>query len=380
MTQIQLFKPIFATEEILEEIRDCLDKSWTGLGYKTIEFENEFKKYTGLPNAHFLNSATSGLHLALELTRRHRGRKLWVVTTPLTFISTSHVISHAGHEPWFCDIDESLTLDPVELEKVLSKNRNDILAVIFVAVGGNIGNYHQVLEICKKYSTPLILDAAHAMGTYIGNRHIGHDPEYTVFSFQSVKNLPTADSGMLCCKFPGDDKLARKLSWLGIDKDTYSRQTSGGNWDYDVVDIGYKYHGNSIMAAIGIVQLKYLQNDNNIRRFQAFRYSEKLNSGFYMRIPLAIDCISSQHLYQLRVNPDHRDNLIKYAHAHGIQLGVHYKSNTEYNMYIGQRSFVPKATRIWKELISLPIGPHLTEKDVEKIIEVLNEYTSDSVA
>src|SRR4030067_804819 len=200
MTQIQLFKPIFATEEILEEIRDCLDKSWTGLGYKTIEFENEFKKYTGLPNAHFLNSATSGLHLALELARRHRGRELWVVTTPLTFISTSHVISHAGHEPWFCDIDESLTLDPVELEKVLSKNRNDILAVIFVAVGGNIGNYHQILEICRKHSTPLILDAAHAMGTYIGNRHIGPDPDETVFSFQSVKNLPTADSGMLCCK------------------------------------------------------------------------------------------------------------------------------------------------------------------------------------
>jgi dTDP-4-amino-4,6-dideoxygalactose transaminase len=105
-----------------------------------------------------------------------------------------------------------------------------------------------------------VLDAAHMSGTRDASaRHVGHDADVTVFSFHSVKNLPTADGGMICFAREEDDVRARKLSWLGIDKDTYARTEGSGayKWRYEVDEVGFKYHGNSLMAAIGLVQLRY---------------------------------------------------------------------------------------------------------------------------
>ena len=110
--------------------------------------------------------------------------------------------------------------------------------------------------------------------------HVGQEADVTIFSFQAVKNLPTADSGMICFKDKEDDKLARQLSWLGIDKDTYSRSTEGSyKWKYDVPNVGFKYHGNSIMAAIGLVQLKYLDEDNDYRNYISSLYKKYLNNN-----------------------------------------------------------------------------------------------------
>lgn len=371
--EIQLFKPVFDTNEILSQIRECLDKGWTGIGYKTLEFEEAFKRYTGLPHAHFLNSATSGLHLALEIIKRKYGKSTFVATTPLTFVATNHVINHAGYEPFFIDVDKYLCMRPDWLKNILQTHK-DIGAVIFVGLGGNYGGLAEVSVHCRNYNVPLIVDAAHMMGTSIHLKHVGHEADYTVFSFQSVKNLPTADSGMLCCKSYKDDQLARELSWLGISKDTYARTIGGGNWEYNVKDYGYKYHGNSIMAAMALVGLKYLEAGNSIRRQQALEYSRRLSTEKYGRIPMNPYCTPSRHLYQILVPANHRNNIIKYARDNEVQLGVHYKCNTDYPMYTGQAKFVPAARNYSEELISLPIGPHLTEGDIDRVIEVLNAY------
>ncbi len=369
--QIQLFKPVYSTDEILGEIRQCLDRGWTGQGYKTLELEKRFKEYIGVKNAHFLNSATAGLHLALEIIKIKEGLIRGIVaTTPLTFISDSHVIRHAGLQPIFVDIDEHLCMSPANLEYILGTHEYTAVAVIYVGMGGNTGKLDWVRRICTEHNVPLILDASHMMGTYYDNRHVGTEADYTVFSFQSVKNLPTADSGMLVCKSISDDILARHLSWLGINKDTYTRQTTGGNWDYNVDFIGWKYHGNSIMAAMALVQLKYLASANAIRREQVVKYA-KLNS-IYSHIPIAGGCMSSRHLYQVRVDSTKRNNIIKQARDKGVQLGVHYKSHQEYPMYADCKYFCPNANLASRQLISLPIGPHLTEDDVEYVIEVLN--------
>src|SRR6266496_2754636 len=107
---IQLFVPTFRTSECLEQIKECLDKGWTGLGYKTAEFEQAWKTYTGLAHAHFLNSNTVGLHLAIEVLGR---RKQWkpadeIITTPLTFVSSNHAILYNHMQPVFADVDETL--------------------------------------------------------------------------------------------------------------------------------------------------------------------------------------------------------------------------------------------------------------------------------
>ncbi len=371
MKQIQLFKPVFYKEEILQEISKCLDASWTGSGYKTIEFEEKFKEYIGVKNAHFLNSATSGLHLALEILKLKNpmGPKE-VITSPLTFISDSHVIKHARLKPIFVDTDEYLCMNPNSLEQVLVKHKP--LAVIFTGIGGNTGRLLHVKSACKSHEVPLILDASHMMGTYIYGKHVGNEADFTVFSFQSVKNLPTADSGMLVCEDYYEDKLARKLSWLGIDKNTYTRQTTGGNWDYHVYQVGYKYHGNSIMAAMAIVGLRHLAHDNAARTEIAGRYSTKLKNN-YRNIPMGEGCFSSRHLYQVRVDALERDWIINEARAKGIQLGVHYKNHKEYLIYQNSDYPCPESRQASRELISLPMGTHLSDEDVKYIIEVMNE-------
>jgi dTDP-4-amino-4,6-dideoxygalactose transaminase len=371
---IQLFVPNFRIDECLAEIRICLEKGWTGLGYKTVEFESAWKQYAGLPHAHFLSSNTVGLHLALEILKQQKGWEAGdeVITTPLTFVSTNHAILHAGLTPVFADVDEHLCLDPASvLQRITGRTR----AVIFVGMGGNVGRYPEILRICREKGLALILDAAHMAGTRFGGVHVGGDADVTVFSFQAVKNLPTADSGMICFRDAADDALARKFTWLGINKDTYARTISqeAYKWMYDVEYVGYKYHGNSIMAAIGLVQLKYLEEDNNYRRQIAEWYRAALSDCSRIRlIPMAAHCESSTHLFQIRIA--NRDNLIVALNGHEVYPGVHYRDNTEYRMYAHAHGSCPNAHAASDEILSLPLHLRLKRHDVETICGLLLQY------
>jgi dTDP-4-amino-4,6-dideoxygalactose transaminase len=380
MTQpIQLFVPTFRIDETLDAIRECLEKGWTGLGFKTVQFEKAWQEYTGLPHAHFLNSATSGLHLAVAQLKAHHG---WVdgdevITTPLTFVSTNHAILYEHLTPVFADVDEYLCLDPQSIAERISPRTR---AVIFVGMGGNAGNYDAVRDLCRKHNLKLILDAAHMTGTRLHGKHIGHDADVTVFSFQAVKNLPTADSGMICWPTPELDAEARKWTWMGINKDTYARTTSGGtySWYYDVEHVGYKYHGNSIMAAIGLVSIKYVDEDNAYRRQIAAWYEELLvDEPRIQRIPLAADCEPSRHLYQVLI--DNRDEVVSTLNRAQIYPGVHYRDNTLYGMYRYAHGTCPNAAHASDCLLSLPIHLRLTREDVERVATELKAAIRERV-
>jgi dTDP-4-amino-4,6-dideoxygalactose transaminase len=383
MNNINLFVPYFRNEEITEQINECLDKGWTGLGYKTIEFEEAWKKYTNLPNAHFLNSNTSGLHLAVKILK---DANKWsdgdeIITTPLTFISTNHAILYENLKPIFADVDEFLCLDPESVEKRITKKTK---AVLFVGMGGNAGQYSKIVDICKKYKIKLILDAAHMAGTrildYKGDVvHIGDNADVTIFSFQAVKNLPTADSGMICFKNDDYDSVARKLSWLGIDKDTYQRTNDKGSykWEYELVDVGYKYHGNSIMASMGIVGLKYLEDDNIRRRKICSLYDDFFKNTAIKSIKTSKETIvSSRHLYQIVV--PNRNKIMEYLNTQNIYPGVHYRDNTHYKMYSDGYGTCPYSHGISEEIISLPLHMKLSDDEVKyvanKVIEGYKLY------
>lgn len=375
---IQLFTPTFEVEECLEEIRECLEKGWTGLGFKTVEFEEAWKKYTGWEYAHYLNSATAGLNLAFDILRQENGweEDAEVITTPLTFISSNHAILLAGLKAVFADIDDTLCLDP---ESVESKITDKTKAVLFVGLGGNTGHYKEVAEICRKHNLKLILDAAHMAGTRYKNGEIpGKEADVIVYSFQAVKNLPTADSGMICFKDAEYDKIAREKTWLGINKDTYARTNSGGSykWRYDVEYVGNKYHGNSIIASIGLVQLKYLDRDNAYRRQLAEWYAQGF-APYADKIKLVkIDdaCESSRHLFQIMV--DHRDELMLALNQQEIYPGVHYVDNTEYQMYRYADGTCPRARYVSEHVISLPMHMKVSYEDVQTIVNAVVEFVT----
>lgn len=371
---IQLFVPTFDVDECLSEIRECLEKGWTGMGFKTVEFEEEWKKYTGLPHAYFLSSATAGLNMGFEILKEECG---WadgdeVITTPLTFVSTNHAIKLNNLKAIFADVDDTLCLDPASVEKLITPKTR---AVLYVGMGGTVGHYDEIVELCKKHDLKLFLDAAHMSGTRYKGEIPGKEADVVNYSFQAVKNLPTADSGIICFKNAEFDAIVRKKAWLGINKDTYSRINSGGNykWKYDVEYVGYKYHGNSIMAAIALAQLKHLDADNAYRR-QIVRWYEAgfENCSEIKLVEKVKGCESAHHLFQILV--EDRDGLLAFLNKNEIFPGVHYVPNTDYSMYSYAHGTCPKADYVGEHVLSLPLHMRLTYDDVQYIISKVVEF------
>jgi len=369
---VHLFVPTFEIEECLAEIRECLEKGWTGLGFKTVEFERQWCSYTHLPHAHFVSSASAALHLAVDVFRTAYG---WedgdeIITTPLTFVSSNHVILYERLKPVFADVDDMLCLDPVDLKRKITPRTR---AVMFVGVGGNTGQLPAVQALCKKHGLKLILDAAHMAGTRLnGAAPVG---DAVCYSFHAVKNLPTADSGMICFAEAAHDEMCRKKAWMGINKDTFSRTSDKGayRWLYDVEYLGWKYNGNSIMAAIGLVQMKYLDRDNAYRR-QICNWYE---AGFAQApqvgvVRMAEGCESARHLFQIYVS--NRDELMLALNESGIYPGVHYRDNRAYSMFQQDSDTCPNATRMSNQIISLPLHMRLTKADVDTVISAVRRY------
>ena len=370
---IQVLKPKFHVDECLDAVRECLEKGWTGMGFKTVEFEEAWKNYTGHKHAIFLNSNTVGLHLAVKVLK---DQYAWsdgdeIISTPITFVSTNLAIEYENLQPVFADVDEFLCIDPADLEKKISSKTR---AVIFVGYGGRVGQLDKVAAICKKHGLKLILDAAHMSGTKVNGVIPGtwDGIDVAVYSFQAVKNLATGDSGMICWADEEADRITRKLSWCGISKDTYSRSNKGTYaWKYDVDYVGYKYNGNAIMAASALTQLKYLDEENERRREIVRKYNEGFRRNKKITIvPAPYENECSYHLYELIV-PD-RESLLNKLSEQGINCGVHYRDNTEYKVFSYGEGQAPKAHEISQHLITMPLHMWLTDEDVEKIIQAVN--------
>ncbi len=372
---IQLFKPRYEIEECLAEIRECLEIGWTGMGYKTVKFEDAWKAYTGHSFAYYLNSSTVGLYMAVNILKEQYG---WqdqdeVITTPITFVSTNHAILKSNLKAVFADIDETMCLNPDSVKERISDRTR---AVMYVGLGGNMGNYDEIVKLCEENDLKLILDAAHMAGTRYKGIIPGHEAEATVYSFQAVKNLPTGDSGMICFKHGEFDEIVRKKCWLGINKDTYTRSNDSGNykWRYDVEYVGDKGHGNSIMASIGLVQLKYLDRDNAYRRQITAWYRERLEKypDKIKLVKIEEGCESACHLFQICVND--RDGLMMALNAAEIYPGVHYANNINYRMYDYAKGTCPYADYVSEHTLSLPLNLFMTFSDVQRICDVVIKF------
>ncbi len=371
---IQMFRPVYDVDSCIENIRDCLEKGWTGKGYKTIEFENEWKKYTGLNTAHFLTTGTAALNLAMETLKEEYG---WqngdeVISTPLTFVATNNCILYSKLSPVFADVDATLCLDAKSIEaRITDKTR----AVIFVGLGGNIGKYYEVVNICKKYNLKLILDAAHMSGTRVNGVTPGIEADVVTYSYHVTKNLSTAESGMLCFREEKLDAIVRNKSFNGISKPIGTPDPKLGG--YNVCYLADAYNGNSIMAAIALAQLKHLDEENMIRRKIATRYDKVFsNNSKITLVQIPPECESARWLYQIIV--EDRNGLMDHLKNKGIDCGVHYPVNTLYKMYQDQHGKCPRAEWYSDHVLTLPLHVLLEEKDITFIIDSVLSYINEN--
>lgn len=365
---IQLFRPRYEVEECLREIRTVLESGWTGQGPRCSAFEKAWHEYTGAAHSHFVNSATAALHIAVRLLDLPKGSA--VATTPLTFVSSNAVILYENHVPLFCDCGEDMSLSFKSVREAIEKK--SAKAVMWVHYGGNVSeDFYELMDYVKGKGIPVIEDCAHASGArYDDGSMVGsRSDSLAAFSYHSVKNLPIFDGGMLCVPTAEMDARARKLSWMGIDKSTYARTAGSSNelykWSYNVPELGWKYNGNDIAAAIGLVQLKYLDRDNAYRWLLYEWYQDELKDAV-----LEHQRGSSHHLAVVLV-PD-REKVVAALKANGIAPGVHYLPNYEFPVFKGfDHSSCERVKRFSGRLVSLPNHLALTRQDVREICTVV---------
>ena len=382
---IQVLKPQIC-EEAIEGVVEVLKSGWIGLGPKTQEFEEEFARYVGAPHAVAVNSATSALYLALNVIGIKEGDA--VISAPMTFISTNTAIKYCGGSVLFVDIKEDdLNIDPAAIEEAIGR-RPDVKAIVVVHYAGKPCDMHEIVEIADRHGIWIIEDAAHACGASYHGSKIGacqYPKTLTCFSFHAVKNLPCGDGGMITTS---DDEIAallKKDRWLGIDKDTFSRtEIANGRsgdarayaWRYAVERLGFKAHMNDITAAIGLAQLKRLDEDNAYRAEIVQQYHQDLEGMLGItRLSVGFDRVSANHLFVVKAK--RRDDLILHLKDRQIHPGVHYYPNHLYPIFRGDERAtwgdLPVTERVWEEIISLPLHLDLHSDDVSRIVGALAE-------
>jgi len=368
---IPIFRPSMGEEEI-KAVSEVLKSGWIGLGPKTKEFEEKFAEYIGVKYAVALNSCTAALQLALKILNLKKGEE--VITTPLTFISTAFAADYNNLKPVFADIKEdTLNIDPEDVKRKLTKKTKVILPVHF---GGHPCDMDELYKIAEKYNLTIIEDAAHACGSeYKGNK-IGSISKLSCFSFHAVKNLAMGDGGMITTNDKEIYERLIRLRWLGIDKSTFNRNKENYSWDYDINEIGFKCHVNDISSAIGLVQLKKLEKNNEKRRNIFKKYNEAFKDVKEIETPLwKGDIKSACHNYVAKV--ENRDELIQYLAKNDISSGVHYKPLYLHPVYKHIKAECPITDRIWKKLILLPLYPDMKNEEINKVINCIKEFYSN---
>ena len=296
-----------------------------------------------------------------------------IITTPMTFISTNHAILYNNAKPVFADIEEdTLNIDPAEIEKKVTSNTK---AIVVVHYGGHACDMDRIMAIAKKHRLKVIEDCAHGCGGEFKGKKLGSIGDIACFSFHAVKNLATGEGGMITLNDKNLAERLKRLRWLGISRDTFSRNVpnKGYSWYYNVEEIGYKYHMNDIPAAIGLVQLRKLKKLNGLREKLYLNYNKQLADVRQIKIPV-IKPYANNAYHNYVIKAQNRDDLIEYLKGKDIATGVHYIPNHLYDIYREYRTSLPIAERTWKKLVTLPLFPDLSAQDQMKIINSIKAF------
>jgi dTDP-4-amino-4,6-dideoxygalactose transaminase len=370
----------FGAPEILQdeidEVVASLKSGWIGTGPKVARFEEDFRAYKGAPNATAVYSCTAALHLSMLASGVGEGDE--VITTPMTFCASVNSIIHTGATPVLADIDpRSMNIDPAQVAEKITPRTRAILPVHFA---GRACDMDAIMALARKHGLMVIEDCAHAIETEYHGQKAGRFGDFGCFSFYATKNVVTGEGGIVLAK---DDALAARIKILalhGMSKDAWKRFSDAGWVHYQVVEAGFKYNMMDIQAALGIHQLKRVEK-NWLRRREIWnRYNEAFRD-LPVEIPADPEPATrhSYHLYTLMVDEARcgitRDRFLDAIQKQNIGVGVHYLSIPEHPHY--QQTFgwrpeaYPNAARIGRRTVSLPIGPKLTDADVDDVIEAV---------
>jgi dTDP-4-amino-4,6-dideoxygalactose transaminase len=371
--------PEIGDEEILEVV-DCLRSGWVTSGPKTRQFEQEFGAYLGgAVETVSVNSATAGLHLALEALGIGPGDE--VILPTMTFTATAEVVRYLGARPVLVDVDPTtLNLEAATVEAAVTARTK---AVIPVHYAGLACDMDAILSVAAAHGLRVIEDAAHAFPTVYKDRLVGTlGSDATVFSFYANKTMTTGEGGMVVTRDPALAARVRLMRIHGIKQDAFARYTSTTPaWFYEVVAAGFKYNLTDIAAAIGIQQLRKIDRFLGRRQELARGYAEGLK-GLPLQLPPDAPAGSSHawHLYVVRLTaaaPLARDELIGRLAECGIGTSVHFIPLHRHPYWRDSCGLSPEqfpvAEASYQSILTLPLYTRMSDADQQRVIAALRE-------
>lgn len=367
-------------EEEINEVIDALRSGWVTTGPKTKQFEQDFNAFLGGGlECIALNSATAGLHLALEAIGIGSGDEVIIPT--YTFTATAEVVRYLGATPVMVDVlADTFNIDPQAIEAAITSKTKAIMPVHFAGLSCDMD---AILAIAQRHQLKVVEDAAHALPTTWKGQKIGTlASDVTVFSFYANKTMTTGEGGMLVTRDPDIAKRCRIMRLHGISRDAFDRYVSKTPaWFYEVVAPGYKYNMSDIAASMGIHQLKKLNKFQEKRENYAKEYNNKLAG-----LPIILPCFAPDedmhawHLYPIRLKADcgiSRDDFIIKMSDLGIGCSVHFiplhlQPYWKKSCNLDADKF-PVAQQLFEYEVSLPLYTKMTQDDVLRVISAVRE-------
>ena len=355
------------------EVLKVLRSKWLSTGPVTERFEKAYSRYLGGGFAVAVSNGTAALHLALACMDLKQGDE--VILPSLTFVATANAVLYVGGKPIFADIvsTDDLNISPEEIEKKLSKRTKAILVMHY---GGYPCDMESTLAIAKQHRLHVVEDAAHAPGSEYHGEKCGTLGVMGCFSFFANKNLVTGEGGMVFTRnqaFAERVRTMRSHGMKALSWDKYRGHLSS----YDIGDLGYNYRTTEIQSALGLVQLRKLNRNNQKRRKLVETYRRELQGTEGISIPFPkYGTGPSYHLFPVLISPSiPRDEVMDRLRGHGIQTSIHYPPIHLFSLYRRQfgykKGMLPKTEEVSRREVTLPLHPGMDGDDVRWIAKKL---------
>ncbi|MFK7771034.1 MAG: DegT/DnrJ/EryC1/StrS family aminotransferase [Saprospiraceae bacterium] len=394
------FSPPKMDQAIVDEVVATLNSGWITTGPRTKALEKEVEKLAQVPRVLCVNSCTGGLELMMRWLGIQEGDE--VIVPAFTYCATANVVLHCGATPVMVDVKpDDFTID---IEAVKNAITPKTKVIVPVDLGGMPVDYAELLSLVKSDDIKnqfqprtdiqiqlnriaVITDAAHSVGASYLGQPAAMQADVTVFSFHAVKNLTTAEGGAICLNLPSSfdaDQIYTQLNTKtvhGQSKDALAK-FGKNSWEYDVVEVGYKFNMPDILAAIGLVEIKRYQVETLTKRKAIFDlYTQLLLKYNWAELPVyeTDKKVSSYHLYLLRIKNislEQRNAIINRIFEAGVSVNVHYKPLPELTLYksMGYESKnYPVSLDTFHRVITLPVFYDLEKEQVERVVEVVVE-------
>lgn len=367
-------------EEEIQEVVSALRSGWVTTGPKTRQFEQDFSVFLGSDvESIAVNSATAGLHLALEAIGIEPGDE--VILPSYTFTATAEVVRYLGAIPVMVDVlDQTFNIDPLAVEAAITPRTRAIMPVHFAGLSCDMD---ALLAIAQRHGLKVVEDAAHALPTTWAGRNIGTlSSDVTVFSFYANKTMTTGEGGMVVTRNPEIAKRCRIMRLHGISRDAFDRYVSTSPaWFYEVVAPGFKYNMTDVAAAMGIHQLRRLKGFQLKREAMALVYDAGLEG-----LPVILPChapagdIHARHLYPVRLLPEagiSRDEFIVKMSEQGVGCSVHFIPLHLHPYWRESCKLTPDmfpvSQKLFEQEVSIPLYTRMTEEDQRRVINAIHK-------